>query len=91
MCGLSAPRPGAVARFGTWLKTASDFREPEDWCPEEEDEVKATIELYRVITSLRASGHQVDCLDLWVDTPADQIREKPVNLAAGAGEGIPPP
>jgi hypothetical protein len=57
-----------------------DFREPEDWSPEEEDAVKATIELYRVIAALRAGGHQVDCLDLWCDTPLDQIREKMVNL-----------
>ncbi len=57
-----------------------DFREPEDWSPEEEDAVKATLELYRVIASLRAAGHRVDCLDLWCDAPLDQVREKTVNL-----------
>ncbi len=61
---------------------SGDFREPEDWCPEEEDAVKATIELYRVIASLRAADHQVDCLDLWYDTPSDQIRKKTVHLSS---------
>jgi hypothetical protein len=75
-------KAGCSCTFRHVVEDSVDFREPEDWCPEEEDEVKATIELYRAIASLRAAGHQVDCLDLWVDTPADQIREKPVNLAA---------
>ncbi len=75
-------KSGCSCTFRHVVEDSVDFREPEDWCPEEEDAVKATIELYRVIASLRASGHQVDCLDLWVDAPADQIREKSVRLDA---------
>src|SRR5512137_2522773 len=73
-------KAGCSCTFRHVVEDSDDFREPEDWCPEEEGTVKATIELYRAIASLRAAGHQVDCLDLWIDTPADQIREKSVNL-----------
>jgi hypothetical protein len=56
------------------------FGEPEDWCPEDEDDIAATAEFYRVITRLRAAGYEVDCLDVWNGTPADEIQEQFVDL-----------
>jgi hypothetical protein len=56
------------------------FREPEDWCPEDEDNLAATAELYRMIARLLAAGHKVDCLDVWNGTPADEIQEQSVDL-----------
>jgi hypothetical protein len=56
------------------------FREPEDWCPEDEDDIAATAELYRVMARLQAAGHKVDCLDVWNGTPADEVQEQSVDL-----------
>ena len=67
------------------------FGEPVDWYPEDADELRATAELYRVITGLVSAGHLVDCLDIWEGAgagPRDQvirlktISEKVVNLDA---------
>ena len=49
------------------------FDEPQDWIPEDEDNVKATAELYHVMASLVQGGDEVDCLDLWPGTELDQI------------------
>ncbi len=59
-----------------------DFGEPQDWSPEEEDNVKATAELYRVIASLVQGGDKVDCLDLWRGTQPPQIKTMAVSLRA---------
>jgi len=45
--------------------TELGFGEPVDWYPEEQDEIKATRELYATLTSLLSSGYQVDLLDQW--------------------------
>ena len=41
------------------------FGEPVDWYPEEQDEIKATHELYATLSSLLSSGYHVDLLDQW--------------------------
>lgn len=57
------------------------FGEPEDWCPEDEDNIKATAELYRVIASLVGAGHRVDCVDIWLSTESAEVETLPVSLA----------
>ena len=48
------------------------FGEPVDWSPEEQDEIKATRELYATLSSLLSSGYHVDLLDQWNGAqPAD--------------------
>lgn len=56
------------------------FDEPQDWFPEGQEEVEATVELYRVIEALVSAGHQVDCLDSWYDTTHDETKSMKVNL-----------
>jgi hypothetical protein len=58
------------------------FGEPQDWYFEEADPLLATAELYRVIARLAASGHQVDCLDLWEGAAETDIKTARVNLHA---------
>lgn len=41
------------------------FGAPEDWFPEEPDEIHATHELYRTLKDLVKHGHQVELLDCW--------------------------
>jgi hypothetical protein len=56
------------------------FEEPRDWLPEEEDEIEATVALYRIIETLVSAGHRVDCLDRWRDTAHDGTRSMKVDL-----------
>ena len=58
------------------------FGEPEDWYPEDEDDIRATGELYRVIASLVDDGHRVDCVDVWWSTEPVEIGTLPVSLQA---------
>lgn len=56
------------------------FDEPQDWFPEEQGDIEATAELYRVIHGLRTAGHQVDCLDAWRGTEIDEMQSMKVDL-----------
>lgn len=56
---------GCSCTFRHTFEDDLEFREPQDWCPEGEDEIRATIELYRIIATLVHGGHHVDCLDIW--------------------------
>jgi len=51
--------------FRHLYSTELGFGEPVDWYPEEQDEIKATRELYVTLTSLLSSGYQIDLLDQW--------------------------
>lgn len=41
------------------------FGAPEDWFPEEQDEIDATHQLYELLTEIVQRGHQVEVLDCW--------------------------
>lgn len=56
------------------------FSEPEDWCPEEQDELDATKELYAILVSILSSGHQVDLVDRWEGAKPDDITTVDVSL-----------
>ena len=56
------------------------FTEPLDWSPEDEDNVQAAAELYRVIHELVSAGGQVDCLDVWSDAKPEAIKEMAVKF-----------
>jgi hypothetical protein len=60
----------------------SGFDEPQNWFPEDEDNVKATAELYRVIATLVQRGDKVDCLDVWPATEPVEIKTMRVSLSA---------
>jgi len=57
------------------------FDDPQDSLPEDEDEIKATAELYRVIASLVQAGCKVDTLNIWLDDNPVQPTRIPVSLA----------
>ena len=56
------------------------FDEPEDWLPEDEDAIKATAELYRVIAALVHAGNRVDCVDTWMGEKPAEISRVEVSL-----------
>lgn len=43
------------------------FGAPEDWYPEEADEVEATLRLIEIIRELVEHGFSVDCFDAWIE------------------------
>jgi hypothetical protein len=73
-------KSGCSCTFRRLLSVELGFGEPVDWYPEDDGEVRATAELYRVISRLIAQGHQVDCLDLWTGAPKGDIKELVVKV-----------
>ncbi len=73
---------GCSCTFRHFVARDLGFTESQDWSPEDEDNVRATAELYRVIESLLRAGERVDCLDLWSDAARDDIKTVAVNLSA---------
>jgi hypothetical protein len=41
------------------------FNEPQDWFPEEADDIDATRRLYVILNDMVQRGYQVDLLDCW--------------------------
>ena len=72
---------GCSCRFRHLADGDLAFDEPQDWMEEDENSIRATRELYRVIASLVQDGHKVDCLDLWAETEPVEIQTKSVRLS----------
>ena len=43
------------------------FAAPEDWMPEDADDITASLQLVAVVRSLQQAGEQLDCIDAWTD------------------------
>ncbi len=56
------------------------FSEPEDWYEEEQDDIDATRKLYRTLSFLLSSGHQLDLLDRWEGSQPEDITTLDVSL-----------
>ena len=57
------------------------FGAPEDWHPEEEANIEATLLFIRLVRSLLAKGERVDCLDAWKGNSEIPFTHLPVNLS----------
>ncbi|MET3135108.1 hypothetical protein AAKU55_005411 [Oxalobacteraceae bacterium GrIS 1.11] len=47
------------------------FGAPEDWYPEESEDIEATRQVIAVTRGLIEKGEQVDCVDAWMNDAAD--------------------
>lgn len=56
------------------------FGEPEDWYPEDKEDLEATKKLYRVILKLIAEGYKVECVDAWEGVKPEQIKTMDVEI-----------
>ena len=73
-------KSGCSCNFRHISSVELGFGEPLDWYPEEEDDIRATAELYRVIVRLISEGNDVDALDLWEGMEQGEIKSLDVNL-----------
>jgi hypothetical protein len=58
-------KSGCSCTFRHALDANIGFGEPEDWCPEEPDNLAATLFLMAVIRRLVESGESLDCVNAW--------------------------
>lgn len=58
------------------------FNAPEEWFPEEPEDLEATAQFIAVVRALFAAGQQVDCVDAWSQTGAAQIKSLDVSISA---------
>jgi hypothetical protein len=56
------------------------FGTPEDWFPEESDDIESTGAVYDVLTRIVASGQKVDLLSIWNGAPPEAVRDLIVSL-----------
>ena len=73
-------KTGCSCTFRHLYSIELGFSEPEDWYPEEQDELDATGELYDTFSRLLSAGYRIDCLDSWVRTEPNDIRTIVVSL-----------
>ena len=61
----------------------STFEPPQNWAPEEEDDVAATREAYRAFRKIVEDGYHLDVIDVFADdTPASQVQRLDVSFRA---------
>lgn len=58
-----------------------DFAPPEDWFPEDSEDIEATQAVYDVLAGILADGHQVDLMDVWSDAQPEEITVLDVSLS----------
>ena len=56
-----------------------DFRDPQDWDDEDEDDIQATVAVYKVIKGLVENGFSVDIID-FENEPPEEFIELEVDL-----------
>ena len=57
------------------------FGAPEDWFPEEQDDIDATHQLYDILREIVHRGHHVEVLDCWSGDEEDDAVPLDVSLA----------
>jgi hypothetical protein len=73
-------RTGCSCSFRHLAGPEFDFGVPQDWFPEEQSDIEATLLFIRVVRSLLASGARVDCIDLWQGHDSESVPWVSVNL-----------
>ena len=68
-----------------WNIEALGFSEPEDWSPEDPEDIKATHEIVNVILQLLESGEKVDSVTSWQDE-ANPMQELLGNIKINISE-----
>lgn len=57
---------GCACHFRNWMReNPPEFAPPEDWFPEDQEDIKATQAFYALISRLVSEGHKVDSITAW--------------------------
>ena len=56
------------------------FSIPEDWSPEDPEDVESTAAFYDALVQIVNTGYQVEILDAWSGTKPTRIRTIPISL-----------
>jgi hypothetical protein len=73
-------RTGCSCSFRHLYGPEFSFSVPEDWFPEEQSDIEATLTFIGLIRSLVIKGEHVDCIDAWEGDHAEIPTLLPVNL-----------
>jgi hypothetical protein len=73
-------RTGCSCSFRHLAGPEFDFGVPQDWFPEEQLDIEATLQFIGVVRSLLSNGARVDCIDLWEGQDAEVTPWVSVNL-----------
>jgi hypothetical protein len=57
------------------------FSPPEDWSPEDADDIESTGAVYDALAHIVTSGHRLDLVDMWNGTDPADIRDLPISLS----------
>ena len=66
-------RPGCSCSFRHLYEPEHGFGAPEEWAPENEADIEATLKIIHLVRSLIAKGERVDCVDLWAGSDVSPI------------------
>lgn len=56
------------------------FSAPEDWDPEDAEEIESTMAVYDALAHILASGNALDLIDLWNGMGPEGVKDLPVSL-----------
>ena len=71
---------GCSCAFRHLMSYDLGFGEPEDWYPEEKEDLEATKKLYNIISKLVTDGYKVECLDAWEGVKPEEIKTMDVEI-----------
>src|SRR5262245_2689910 len=71
-------RTGCSCSFRHLYGPEFEFGVPEDWFPEEQSDIEATLQFIRLIRSLITKSEKVDCIDLWESDEIEPLPPIPV-------------
>ena len=71
-------RTGCSCSFRHLYEPELGFGVPEDWFPEDESDIEATLTFVRLVRSWVSKGERVDCVDLWAGSDAEENAETPL-------------
>lgn len=75
-------KSGCSCTFRHATSAQLGFGKPEEWYPDEPDEIAATATFIAMVRQVLADGYEVDCVDLWAEGAAGKIVTREVDLAA---------
>ncbi len=75
-------RQGCSCGFRHLSSPEIGFHTPEDWYPEDPEDLAATAEFIAVVRGLSAEGQKVDCVDTWSQTDCTLIQHMEVSVSA---------